>query len=43
MFRTAPFSAADAQARGGVAAPVRTWTGTRVGTAYFEFVGRETE
>ena len=39
MFRTAPFSAADAQANGTIAAPIRTWTETRIGTAFFEFPG----
>ena len=39
MFRTAPFTAASARRAGRVTVPVRTWTGTRVGTAYFEFAG----
>ena len=39
MFRTAPFSAADAQETGTIAAPLLTWTGTRIGTAFFEFEG----
>lgn len=37
MFRTETFSAAGAQARGGIWAPLRTWTGHVVGRVYFDF------